>query len=109
MRSSASINRLSLVDEVAHTKVMAKTIKVGDCVLWTGRRSSSGHGVVHYATMAFPVHRVVFEYMKGAVRPDDVVAHTCGNKLCVRIEHLFVVNKKDFLRKKEVGNLRACP
>lgn len=59
------------------------------CLVWQGSVSGTT-GYMRVDKIGKPVPRIVFEAVYGDVG-DSVVRHTCGNSLCVNIDHLYGV------------------
>ncbi len=66
----------------------AKVEKTETCWLWTGRLNRKGYGVLGKGVL---VHRYVYESLVGPIPEGltlDHLADRCGNKNCVRPDHL---------------------
>lgn len=81
---------------IAYDRVMARTRREGDCLVWTGGTTFDGYGRVHDSGKARRVHRIVFEHHQGPT-PLDVL-HRCDNRRCVEIDHLRAGTKLDNAR-----------
>jgi hypothetical protein len=58
------------------------------CLIWGGAvHKASGFGVIWIGHRLLYAHRVAYELARG-VRPPGKVIQTCGNRLCVRDDHL---------------------
>jgi hypothetical protein len=77
-----------------------KVDKTGDCWLWTAQTMQrGGYGIASFRVngdgqrqRGVPAHRAAWFLHHGAWPADDVVlAHACGNHLCVRVDHLSPV------------------
>lgn len=68
---------------------------MSDCVLWTGPTNDSGYGVIsngqHGKPRRLRAHRVAYENNYGAIPAGHSIHHTCGNRACVKPEHLEAV------------------
>lgn len=62
--------------------------KTDACWNWTGPVGKNGYGSIHWGGRSTYPRRVSWEIAKGPIPPRTVVSATCGNKLCVRPEHL---------------------
>jgi hypothetical protein len=68
------------------------------CWRWTGATRSGGYGVFRVGARSVTAHRLVWEVTNGPIPVEPagpggagqpwVVGHTCGNRRCVRPEHL---------------------
>jgi HNH endonuclease len=61
-----------------------------DCLVWTGVRTESGHGIYWMGNRKVRTHRLMFLLAHGQDLPDDLaVRHFfCQNKACGNPEHL---------------------
>lgn len=70
--------------------------KSGACWMWTGGKDKDGYGRFSITAPrgANPkqkhvrAHRLSWEFVHGAARPDRVVMHSCDNPGCVNLDHL---------------------
>lgn len=62
----------------------------GDCLVWVGRKTESGYGIVSYQTrVPLRAHRIAYEMSTGLTLSSATpVHHKCGNPLCVEPRHL---------------------
>ena len=80
-----------------------KTVKVGDCLMWTGGTHTQGYPMIRASNNGkmMLVARYYAEQKTGKTLDRDTrVKNTCGNKLCVNIEHYEIIPKSDMDRWK---------
>ena len=76
-------------------RLKEKTTQVGDCLMWTGGCHSQGYPMIRDDNNGrmMLVARYYAEQKLGRVLDRDTrVKNTCGNKLCVNIEHYDIVD-----------------
>lgn len=71
-----------------------RTARVGDCLIWTGCILDAGYGQLTHAGSQLLVHRAAFEEAHGQIPEGMYIDHRCGNRACVRIEHLRLATPK---------------
>lgn len=67
----------------------------GDCWLWTGARSSSGHGNVQYKGRFFGIHRLVYTLLRGEIPEGLQIDHLCRVPPCCNPLHLEPVTPRE--------------
>jgi hypothetical protein len=72
--------------------------KTEGCWLWKGAHRSGGYGSVIRNGRQVYAHRFAFEQTAGAIPEGYQVHHRCGNKLCVRPDHLELLTPPDHAR-----------
>lgn len=84
------------------TKVLlAQTVVVpelGYCLEWTGALHKSGYGKRMYKQRSWLAHRAAWDEQVGEIPEGAFVLHRCDNRLCVRVEHLYIGNASDDMR-----------
>ena len=71
--------------------ILARCKRDGDCVIWTGATERGGYGHARFKGRTLAVHRVVWEFINGAVVPVGYhVLHTCDNPPCIWPPHLWI-------------------
>lgn len=67
----------------------ARTRWEGDCLIWTGTKSSLGYGYIGVGQRnTYPAHRWAWEREHGKLPSHIYVDHRCHNPSCVNIAHL---------------------
>lgn len=73
---------------------MPGVCEVSDCNLWFGAVQSKGYpsvGKPGVRGRTMLLHRKVYEAAHGPIPTGVQIHHTCGNKRCIRLEHLEAV------------------
>ena len=60
---------------------------LGACHIWHGSISNAGYGTIGHKGKKLYAHRVAWQLAYGAY-PLGRLTWTCGNRLCVRADHL---------------------
>ena len=81
----------------------AKVAGEGECWVWTGARQSSGYGCMGRDGRRFLAHRYAYELTVGPIPAGLTLDHLCGNKVCVRPEHLEPVTLAENVRRRHRG------
>ena len=65
-------------------QLLARTIKSGDCMEWSGKRTRSGYGRLNINTKETYAHRAMMVAKTGMPIPEKMcVLHSCDNKPCI--------------------------
>jgi len=80
--------------EEAHSRIVARTVRDGECMIWTGACDTDGYGRVTIRGRGYTVSRLVWEFHHGA--PGTLcVLHRCDRPPCANICHLFLGTRAD--------------
>ena len=91
-------------------RIMAKVIRVGKCLFWTGATNGHGYGVIlaeGQPRRMIYVHRAIFEAINGPIINNKVLDHLCRNRNCCNIEHLEAVTHRENLFRGEAPNWKT--
>jgi hypothetical protein len=74
-----------------HQRFLQKVRSEGGCLLWCGHIDRHGYGVIWWDGKPFKAHRLAYILAYGGVPKRAWVTSTCGNRNCVRADHLAAV------------------
>lgn len=86
-------NNLSL-----EQKLLTKTVKVGECLIWTGQKCPKGYGRLLLDDRLQRAHRIMYSIRKGPIPKGAVVRHSCDNPSCINPAHLSIGTQLDNVR-----------
>lgn len=96
--------------ELWRHKFEARIDRSGECWVWTGERTATGHGRVRVNSRKVIVSRIVLEEKLGRpLLPGEVARHTCDNPPCARAEHLEVGSVADNNRDRDERGRQVTP
>lgn len=78
----------------------------GQCWTWQGRRTTHGYGLFSLFGRSMQAHRFAYEVTVGPIEADLTLDHLCGNKRCVRPDHLEPVTRAENIRRYYAGRSR---
>jgi hypothetical protein len=73
------------------------------CWLWQGARTKGGYGVINVAGRMRTVHSLAWELENGPLPNGFEMGHTCGERLCVRPDHLRLRSRSEIRRQNASG------
>ena len=93
------------VKEVTIERILERTERDGDCMIWKGATHSQGYGMMRVNGEMRTVHSVVAELKYGrkpTKTSGDRVTRTCDNAACVNPDHIVILDASFILKGKTV-------
>jgi hypothetical protein len=85
--------------------ILKKIVKSQDCWLWAGYKRGK-YGSIFIDGHEVVVHRVLYEFYRGAIPKGLYVCHRCVNNLCCNPDHLFLATPEELGKSRaEKGNV----
>jgi hypothetical protein len=93
------VNGFRLKNSLEQILERAELNKKTGCLEWKGALFQNGYGKANYSNRTWSAHRIVWQLTKGD--PGDLfVCHTCDNRKCININHLFLGTASDNMQDK---------
>lgn len=73
----------------------SKWIEKNGCFLWQGPLDKDGYGTFYFRRKNRRAHRVAYYYTIGDIPQGMMVDHICGNRHCVKPDHLRLLTPKE--------------
>lgn len=94
-------------------RLLARTVRDGDCLIWTGAVQSKGYGSVGVdGGRTALAHRVSYELHYGPIpaglQVDHVKARGCRSRLCIAPAHLEAVTPLENVRRSATATKTHC-
>lgn len=91
-----------------------KTLVVNDCLIWQGSTDTTNrYGRVSIKRpegwRVTPAHRHVWTLLHGEIPPRHDIHHLCGNRLCVRPEHLECLSRSEHRKRHARFTMNNLP
>lgn len=105
----------NLYDKIMQNSKKVYNNNVNDyCIEWQKGKNQDGYGKVYFENKTLSTHIEVYFYHNPDKARDGAVHHSCHNRACVKINHLFLTthdqNLVESLRvkylEKEIENLK---
>lgn len=63
------------------------------CWWWKGNENVHGYGTIKIKSKTHLAHRLVYEWLRGAIPKGKLLHHTCEDPLCVNPKHLVPLTR----------------
>lgn len=89
-------------------RMLDKTVREGDCLMWTGAVTENGYGQAFYDGKPRSAHRAAYLATIGPIPDDLTIDHLCRHKLCINPEHMELVTRGENVR-RWAASITQCP
>lgn len=79
----------------SEARLVANTTRIGECLIWTGKRNNKGYGLMFHAGKNRYAHRAAYMMVYGEIPAGMQVRHKCDVPACVRADHLELGTQAD--------------
>lgn len=83
-------------------RIMGKTTRDGDCLLYGGYLTPAGYGLVTVSGKTVSAHRAIYSLCNGPIPSGACVMHTCDKPACVNPAHLVLGTQLDNMRDRMI-------
>lgn len=77
----------------------------GECWIWGGAVDRDDYGKTTHHNRSCRAHRLMYEFMVGAIRPGDHIDHLCSVRRCINPAHLEAVTPLENHRRSSLAKL----
>lgn len=81
--------------EKVKLRLREKSVRSGECLLWTGGVSASGYGVISINNRSVNTHKASYLAHRGPIPAGYCVMHKCDVRTCINPDHLTLGTKGD--------------
>lgn len=107
LRNGDAACRKRIQYKSAEEAFAARTVRQGECLVWTGTLNTKGYGQMRDKGKMYRVHRWAYEQVHGAIPDGLVIDHLCHNRACAEITHLREVTNKQNMENRRSANVKS--